>query len=112
VEALCSHFQQLFNRPGDIISLPFVYPFISADEGLDSRFTYQDLDRALSELKRNVAPGPSGTGNDVILDLQDVPGFRRCLLDLYNACLLGRVAYRVPGGSARCFYCTRVREIL
>jgi hypothetical protein len=99
VEALCLHFQQLFNRSSDLISLPFVYPFLPADTGLDSRFTLQDLDRALAELKRNVAPGPSGTGNDAILDLQTVPGFRQFLLDLYNACLLGG---SIPSAWGKC----------
>ncbi len=48
-----------------------------------------ELDRVLGELNRNVAPGPSGSGNEVILEFRNVPGFRECLLDLYNACLMG-----------------------
>ncbi len=99
VEALCHHFQHLFNRASDLISLPFVYPFSPVDAGLDSRFTLEDLDRALAELKRNVAPGPSGTGNDAILDLQNVPGFRKFLLDLYNACLMGG---SIPSAWGKC----------
>ncbi len=99
VEVLCRHFQCLFNRPDDLISLPFLYEFVPSCPGLDSRFTFSELDRALGELKRNVAPGPSGSGNEVILEFRDVPGFRECLLDLYNACLLGG---SVPSAWGKC----------
>ncbi len=97
VEVLCRHFQCLFNRSGDSISLPFLYEFVPSCPGLDSRFTLSELDRALGELKRNVAPGPSGSGNEVILEFRDVSGFRECLLDLYNACLLGGSVPRAWG---------------
>jgi hypothetical protein len=99
VEALCLHFCHLFNRSSDPISLSFAYPFAAEDRDLDSRFTAQELERAFSELKRNVAPGPSGSGNDVILDLKNFPGFQPFLLDLYNACLLGG---SVPSAWGKC----------
>ncbi len=89
VDALCIHFLQLFNRPSDVISLPFMYAFVPEAPDLDPRFTSEELARAFSELNQNVAPGPSGTGNDVVLFLRNVPGFQRVLLDLYNACLIG-----------------------
>jgi hypothetical protein len=89
VDALCLHFCQLFNRVGDVLSLPFLYSFVPECPELDSRFTSQELCRAFSELSLNVAPGPSGTGNDVVLFMKNVPGFQKVLLDLFNACLIG-----------------------
>jgi hypothetical protein len=89
VDALCSHFQLLFNRPSDCFSLSFTYDFLPECSQLDTRFTLSELDQVFSDLSSGVAPGPSGVGNDVILDLSKVPGCREFLLDLYNACFLG-----------------------
>ncbi len=89
VDALCLHFCNLFNRADDVLSLPFMYAFVPECPELDSRFNRQELCRAFSELSSNVAPGPSGTGNDVVLFMKNVPGFQQLLLDLYNTCLIG-----------------------
>jgi hypothetical protein len=99
VDALCLHFSRLFNRADDVFSLPFMYPFVPECPQLDARFTSHELSRAFSELCSNVAPGPSGTGNDVALALRDVPGFQRLLLDLYNACLVGG---SIPAAWRKC----------
>ncbi len=89
VDALCDHFSKLFNRESDMVSLPFVYSFTPCVAGLDARFVMSELDRALADLKPGTAPGPNGVGNDVLLDLAKLPGFKRLLLNLYNGCLEG-----------------------
>ncbi len=89
VDTLCKHFHQLFNRVNDAVSLPFMYEFSPVASELDARFTSAELDRVFSELRKDVAPGPSGIGNEVILALRELPGAQRFLLDLFNGCLLG-----------------------
>jgi hypothetical protein len=83
----------------DVVSLPFLYAFVPECPELDSRFTIQELGRAFSELSSNVAPGPSGAGNDVVLFMKNVPGFQKLLLDLYNACLIGG---SIPAAWKKC----------
>ncbi len=99
VDALCTHFCQLFNRVDDVVSLPFMYAFVPDCAELDARFTSKELSRAFSELSVNVAPGPSGTGNDVVLFFRSVPGFQRFLLDIYSACLIGG---NIPAAWKKC----------
>jgi hypothetical protein len=89
VDTLCVYFRSLFNCSSDVISLPFVYDWAPESKVLDSRFVMSELERVISELRANMAPGPSGVGNDVILALDKVPGVRKFLLDLFNSCLLG-----------------------
>ncbi len=89
VDTLCEHFVSLFNRGSDGISLPFLHSFAPFNEALDRRFTMVELESALGALKANSAPGQSGIGNDVILELADVKGFKRLLLNLFNGCLEG-----------------------
>jgi hypothetical protein len=99
VDALCAHFSNLFNRDSDVISLPFVYPFLPFSEELDVRFTMAELEVALGELRTGSAPGPSGVGNDVILGLTNLPGFKRLLLNLFNGCLEGG---SIPAAWSHC----------
>jgi hypothetical protein len=99
VDTLCTHFYQLFNRVSDLISLPFLYDFVPSDLGLDSRFRMSELERVFSELRVGVAPGPSGVGNDVILALEKIPGFRPFLLNLFNGCLIGG---SIPDAWTKC----------
>ncbi len=99
VDTLCTYFHTLFNRASDVISLPFLYEWAPEEKELDARFTLVELDRVFSELCVNVAPGPSGVGNDVILALGKIPGTRKVLLDLFNGCLLGG---SIPEALGKC----------
>ncbi len=99
VDTLCAHFCSLFNRSSDVVSLPFVYDFVPKDGELDARFRLCELDRVFAELRAGVAPGPSGVGNDVILEFDKVPGMRVFLLDLFNGCLIGG---SIPDAWGRC----------
>jgi hypothetical protein len=89
VDSLCLHFTTLFNRPGDSISLCFAYAFTPYNADLDKRFSMEEFETVLGELERGSAPGPSGIGNDVILDLVKVDGCKRFLLNLFNGCFEG-----------------------
>jgi hypothetical protein len=89
VDALCTHFSQLFNRAGDSISLRFSYAFTPGNINLDRRFSMEELEIVIRELDRGSAPGSSGVGNDVILELVEVVGCKRFVLNLFNTCLDG-----------------------
>jgi hypothetical protein len=63
--------------------------FEISDPMLDELFTEEELEAAFRELNRGTAPGVTGIGNDILLDLFELPGGPRFFLNLFNACLEG-----------------------
>ncbi len=86
VHILRDHFVAVFNRVTDPLPLTFFDPRGYVTTAIDRRFTMAELDKALSELKRDKAPGPNGIGNDVLLALAKLDDGRLFFLNLFNAC--------------------------
>jgi hypothetical protein len=59
------------------------------DEKLDKPFDVEELESALRELSRGTAPGSTGIGNNILLDVSKLPGALDFMLNLFNACLEG-----------------------
>ncbi len=89
IDTLVHHFCAVFNRTSDPIPVVFSGPVPREDEALDCLFTVEELESAMRELSRGTAPGGTGVGNDVLLDLFELPGAPDFLLNLFNACLEG-----------------------
>jgi hypothetical protein len=90
IDVLVQHFSAVFNRSTDPVPVVFCDNFEEIrDELLDPLFTLTELDRAFSALHHGMAPGASGIGNDVILDLYRVEGGPTFFLHLFNACFSG-----------------------
>jgi hypothetical protein len=89
IDTLAHHFRAVFNRKGDPIPVVFVGRSPCEDETLDQPFTVEELELAMRELSPGTAPGGTGIGNDVLLDLFKLPGAPEFLLSFFNACLEG-----------------------
>ncbi len=89
IDTLVHHFSAVFNRMSDPIPVVFVGRYPCEDDALDAPFVIEELDRAMGELSRGTAPGGTGVGNDVLLELYKVPGASDFFLNLFNACLEG-----------------------
>jgi hypothetical protein len=89
IDALVGHFRAVFNRASDPIPLVFVDDSVPTDDPIDSPFTLEELDSAMGLLSRGTAPGATGIGNDILLDLYRLEGGPAFFLNLFNACLLG-----------------------
>jgi hypothetical protein len=63
--------------------------FAVEDEAMDELFTEGELETAMRALDRGTAPGVTGIGNDVLLDLYKLPSGPLFFLNLFNACLVG-----------------------
>jgi hypothetical protein len=87
---LAAHFKAVFNRVSDPVPMVFCeHSFAAKDPVLDAAFTVEELVAALGELDRGTAPGVTGVGNDVLLDVSRLPGGLEFFLNLFNACLEG-----------------------
>ncbi len=89
IDTLVHHFRAVFNRTGDPVPVVFAGSSPRDDEVLDRLFTNQELEMAVRELSRGTAPGCTGIGNDVLLDMFVLPGAPEFLLSFFNACLEG-----------------------
>jgi hypothetical protein len=89
IDTLVHHFCSVFNRTSDPIPVVFSGCSPSHDDSLDRPFELSELERAIGDLSRGTAPGGTGIGNDVLIDLFEVPGAPEFLLNLFNACLGG-----------------------
>jgi hypothetical protein len=110
IDALVSHFTSVFNRTSDPIPIVFCEEFFAVkDQALDLPFTVSELETAVKSLDRLTAPGATGIGNDVLIELFQLPGGPQFLLDFFNACFEG-AGYLICGGGQKlsCFIRARV----
>ncbi len=90
IDTLAAHFSAVFNRVTDPVPMVFCERFFAvSDPLLDVEFTLDELDSAFRALERGTAPGVTGIGNDVLLELFHLPGGPQFFLNLFNACLEG-----------------------
>ncbi len=89
IDTLVHHFCAVFNRASDPVPVVFSGAAPCEDEALDRLFEMTELGAAVGCLSRGTAPGGTGIGNDVLLDLFRLPGAPDFLLNLFNACLEG-----------------------
>jgi hypothetical protein len=89
VDTLVHHFCAVFNRASDPVPVVFSGRSPCEDETLDRLFEVEELEAAVGCLSRGTAPGTTGIGNDVLMELFRLPGGPDFLLNLFNACLEG-----------------------
>jgi hypothetical protein len=90
IDALAAHFTAVFNRVSDPVPMVFCdRNFAVDDPALDEEFTMAELESAFKELDRGTAPGVTGIGNDILLDVFHLPGGPQFFLNLFNACFEG-----------------------
>jgi hypothetical protein len=88
IDVLAHHFVSVFNRQADPVPMVFSECFEVQDEHLDSPLVLSEVESAFRALDRGMAPGASGVGNDVLIDLFRLPGGPNFFLCLFNACFL------------------------
>jgi hypothetical protein len=88
IDILVHHFSSVFNRVSDPVPIVFCDNFEVLCEELDPPFTVSELETAFKSLVRGTAPGVTGIGNDVLIELFRLPGGPEFFLSLFNACFL------------------------
>ncbi len=90
IDTLSHHFTAVFNRVSDPVPMVFCdRDFEASDALLDDLFVAEELEAAFRELDCGTAPGVTGIGNDVLLELYRLPEGPQFFLNLFNACFLG-----------------------
>jgi hypothetical protein len=90
IDALVAHFTTVFNRASDPLPIVFCENFSRiVDEDLDVPFKMSELEAAVKALDKSTAPGATGIGNDILIELFHLPGGPKFFLDFFNACFEG-----------------------
>jgi hypothetical protein len=89
IDALVSHFGAVFNRTSDPVPMIFCENFDVEDAVLDVSFSLSELAVAIRSSDKNSAPGITGIGNDILVELYHLPGGPEFYLNLFNACFEG-----------------------
>ncbi len=89
IDTLVHNFSAVFNRASDPVPVVFVGRHPIEIDSLDRSFDLDKLEAAMRELSRGTAPGGTGIGKDILLDLFKIPGAPDFFLNLFNACLEG-----------------------
>jgi hypothetical protein len=90
IDTLVTHFAAVFNQTTDPVPMVFCErEFAISDPVLDELFTVCELETAMKELDHGTAPGVTGIGNDILLDLFRLPDGPNFFLSMSNACFEG-----------------------
>ncbi len=90
IDALVTHFTSVFNRMSDPLPIVFCENFYAiSDDVLDVPFTMGELEVAVKSLDKSTAPGAMGIGNEILIELFQLPGGPQFFLDFFNACFDG-----------------------
>ncbi len=102
IDVLAGHFAAVFNRATDPVPMVFCENYFAvSDPSTDELFTVDEVSAAFRGLDRGTAPGVTGIGNDILLELFRLPDGPLFFTNLFNACL--------EGGTLPCLWrCTEI----